>query len=111
MRIKTVYEKVSGAPQRVAVWVITQCREPFGVFVPTPEKSLFPNGSQKQSKELPQDFKAENNLIFLKRDPQKATKIGTDANTLLWVGAKHVLRIDAAAARRGREVPGRRQQR
>jgi hypothetical protein len=95
MRVKTVYEKVSGAPVNVAVWVITQCKEPLGVFVPTPEKSLFPNGYHKQSKELPQEFKAENNLIFLKRDPQKATKIGTDASTLVWVGEKHVLRVDS----------------
>jgi hypothetical protein len=95
MRIKTVYEKVSGAPVNVSVWVITQCKEPLGVFVPTPEKSLFPNGYHRQSEELPQEFKAENNLIFLKRDAQKATKIGTDAGTLVWVGERHVLRVDS----------------
>jgi hypothetical protein len=95
MRIKTIYEKVSGTPANVAVWVITQCKEPLGVFVPTPEKSIFPNGYHKQSEELPQEFKAENNLIFLKRDPRKATKIGTDAGTLVWVGEKHVLRVNS----------------
>jgi hypothetical protein len=99
MRIKTIYEKVSGEPRRVAVWVITQLKEPVGVFVPVPPDSRYVEGYNKQSEELPQGFRVERGpggaMISLKRDPNKATKIGSDAGTLLWVGERQTLRIDS----------------
>lgn len=95
MRIKTTYEKVSGEPNNVAVWVITQCKDPLGVFVPLPKKSIFPEGYTKQSDNLSQDFKVEKRLISLTRDTKNSTKFGTDAETILWIGEKHVLRIDS----------------
>jgi len=95
MRIRTTFKKVSGSPIKVGVWVITQMNEAEAVFVPVPKGTQYQDGYNKQSKELPEHFKVANGLIELKRDPKKSTKIGNDAGSLLWVGQKHMLKIDA----------------
>ena len=96
MRITTRYEKVTGEPMSVSVWIITQLDDPVGVFVPVPEQTLFPSGHHAQSDELPTDLKFADGLISLSRRPDKSTKIGTDASTLLWVGERTMVRIDSA---------------
>src|SRR5262245_9268854 len=53
MTITTTYEKLEGEPRTVGVWIITQLKDPERVFIPLPEKTLFPEGYNKQSKELP----------------------------------------------------------
>ena len=95
MTITTVFEKVKGDPRTVAVWVITQLKDPDMILVPVPKDTRYAEGFQKQSKDLPAHFKAQKETISLMRDPQKSTKIGTDATMLIWVGAKHALRIEA----------------
>ena len=96
MKIKTTFEKVSGEPVKAGIWVITQVNEAEAVFVPVPKNSPYKEGYNLQSKELPEAFSVKDNLIELKRDPKKASKIGNDAGTLLWMNAKHVLRVDSA---------------
>lgn len=95
LTITTVFEKVSSNPVKVGVWVISQLSEAAAVFIPIPKKTQYPDGYNKQSKELPEHFKVANGLIELKRDPKKSTKIGNDASSLLWVGKKHMLKIDS----------------
>jgi hypothetical protein len=95
MRIRTTFIKVAGSPVKAGVWVITQVKEGEAVFVPIPEKSLYQDGYNKQSKELPEYFKVASGLIELKRDAKKSTKIGNDAGSLLWVGQKHMLKVDS----------------
>jgi len=95
MTITTTYEKIEGQPVTVAVWTITQLKDPLGVFVPLPKNPIFAEGYGKQSKDLPTDLKREGQLLSLTRSAKLSTKIGTDANALVWVGEKHVLRIDS----------------
>lgn len=95
MTIVTQFFKVKGDPVKVGVWVITQVNEAEAVFMPIPNGSQYSDGYNKQSKELPEYFKAANGLIELKRDPKKSTKIGNDAGSLLWVGQKHMLKVDS----------------
>ena len=95
MTITTVFEKVKGEPRNVAVWVITQLKDPDMIPVPVPKDTSYAEGFNKQSKELPEHFRVKNGTISLKRDPKKSTKIGTDASMLTWVGEKHALRIEA----------------
>ncbi len=95
MKIKTTFEKVSGDPVKVGVWVITQVNEAEAVFMPVPKNSPYKEGYNLQSKELPQSFKVKDGLIELTRDAKKPSKIGNDAGTLLWMNAKHVLRVDS----------------
>lgn len=95
MRITTRYEKVTGGPTEVSVWIITQLNDPEGVYVPVPDPTLFPNGYHAQSEELPRDIKYKDGLISLTRPRKISTKIGTDASSLLWVGDKFMLRIDS----------------
>jgi len=95
MTITTAYEKVAGEPKRVAVWVVTQLQDPVGVYLPLPQASRYPEGYNRQSRELPPGLKVESGLLSLTRDPKASHKIGSDAGTLLWVGEKYVLRIDS----------------
>ena len=95
LTILTTYEKVSGAPVKTGVWIITQMNDAEAVYMPIPKGMQYQDGYNKQSKELPEHFNVANGLIELKRDPKKSTKIGNDAGSLLWVGAKHMLKIDA----------------
>jgi hypothetical protein len=98
MRIETIYEKVTGEPRKVAVWVITQLKEPVGVFLPLPRPSVFATGYNRQSEALPAGLRVAGNLLSLTRDPRAAAKIGSDAGTLVWVGEQAVLRIDSPRA-------------
>lgn len=100
LTITTEYEKVTGDPRPVSVWIITQLKDPARVYVPVPKDSKYPEGYNRQSKDLPLDLKVENGLLSLRRDPKANHKIGNDAGTLLWIGEKQMLRIDSA------RVPG-----
>jgi hypothetical protein len=96
MTITTTFEKVKGEPRKVAVWVITQLKDPEMILVPVPNDTKYAEGFNKQSKELPEYFKARKETISLKRDPNKSTKIGTDGTKLIWIGEKHALRLEAS---------------
>jgi hypothetical protein len=96
MKITTTFEKVAGSPQRVGVWIVTQVRDPLGVYLRVPQSSIYPAGYNKQSPGLPKDLRVKNGLLSLVRDSQANHKIGSDAGTLVWVGATHVLRIDSS---------------
>ena len=95
MNVSTTFEKVEGEPRKVGVWVITQLPEPVAVYVSLPASSLNANGYVMQSKASPPSLKRAGNLLSLERDKQAAYKIGTDASTMLWMGEKLALRIDA----------------
>src|SRR6185295_7540758 len=47
LRIDTTYERVSGEPSKVGVWVITQFKEPVAVVVPVKTGSIFLEGHYK----------------------------------------------------------------
>ena len=95
MRITTTYEKKSGEPIKLGVWIITQLNSPDRVLIPLPHPSRNPRGYDEQSKDLPANLKVDGNWVSLPRDPKKSTKIGTDAQTLIWIGEKQSLRIDS----------------
>lgn len=95
MTITTRYEKISGPPVEVGVWVVTQAKDPVAVYAILPETAHSDAGYVNQSDELPANFKLENDLIALTRDPKKNHKIGTMAGTLVWVGRTELLRIDS----------------
>lgn len=106
MTITTAYEKVAGDPVKVAVWVVTQLRDPERIFVPVPAGTRFAGGYGLQSKAPPPDLRLEGGLLSLGRDGGAAYKIGSDAGTLLWVGARHALRIDSPRAAAGEYPDG-----
>jgi len=96
LSIVTTYEKVSGKPITAGVWIITQLEEPVTAFARLPAASLFPDGYNRQSGDvLPANLKVEDRLLALTRDPARSTKIGTDGDALLWVGAQQMLLIES----------------
>ncbi len=98
MRITTTFEKVSGRPVQVGVWVISQLKSPVAVYVPVPQFTRYREGFNVQSEQLPPDLRREGEWISLTRDPKTPHKIGTDANTLIWMDHRQVLRIDSTRA-------------
>jgi hypothetical protein len=95
MVITTTFERVSGEQANFGIWVVTQLREPVGVYVPLPAKPTMPRGYRLLTKDAPPSLKVERGLLSLTRNPAAPHKIGTEADTLLWVGEKHMLRIDS----------------
>jgi hypothetical protein len=100
MRIATSYERVSGPPAKVGVWVITQLRDPESVFAVVPPDTKFTNGYAAISKDPPPSLHRDRaneklQLLSLARNPKSPHKIGSDGGTLVWVGREFALRIDA----------------
>lgn len=93
MRITTTYEKISGVPVIVSVWVITQLRDPIAVFMTTPEPSLFPTGANREWPAPAEFLRRENGWMRFTRNPAKSQKTGNDGTSLVWAGARHLLRI------------------
>ncbi len=95
MTITTEYRKVSGNPVKVAVWVITQMRDPQQIFALLPVKPLFLGGYKQLMGPAPKDVQVDGRLLSLSRDPKEEINIGTDSSSLLWVGADYIVRIDS----------------
>ncbi|MBL9127972.1 MAG: hypothetical protein JNL97_10015 [Verrucomicrobiales bacterium] len=96
MTVVTSYEKVSGPPVRVGVWIITQLEDPVAAFALLPAKSRFPEGYNRQSGDvLPAGLTVDGRLLSLVRDPERASKIGTDGERLLWVGVDRMLLVES----------------
>ncbi len=94
LRVVSTFEKISGDPSRIGVWVITQVKEGERVFVPIPKNSIFPTGYTAIGS-VPRGLVVTNGLVALASDPNAATKIGNDAGALLWVGNDSLLLIES----------------
>ena len=95
LTITTTYERVSGEPSKVGIWVITQLKEPVGIYVPGPPNATAPKSYTLLMKEPPPSLKAGNGMVSLTRNPQASHKVGSEAGALVWVGEKAALRIDS----------------
>ncbi|MGA7938103.1 MAG: hypothetical protein WCA35_31430 [Kovacikia sp.] len=104
MTVSTTYQKITGKPQNVAIWVITQLREPIAIYAVLPRPSIFPKGYNQQSNELPVDLKVQRGVLSLSRSATTGHKIGCDSSRLLWVGKKVAMRIDVPRIR-GADYP------
>ncbi|MCX8155732.1 MAG: DUF4380 domain-containing protein [Verrucomicrobiae bacterium] len=96
LSVRTRYERISGQPSRLGIWIITQLKEPEQVFIPLPGITAVTQGCVALSRTFPPSLTlATNGLLALRRDPRNSYKIGTPAGTLIWVGPNTVVRIDS----------------
>jgi hypothetical protein len=93
LSVATTYERVSGEPVKVSVWVITQFKEPVVACVPVRTDSIFTNGYYTFDQKPWPLLRRVGNLIEITRDPKTAHKMGSDARALAWVGAKEICAI------------------
>lgn len=93
MRVRTVYQKVSGDPVAVSPWVVTQLRDPEAMCAPVPAGSGMKGGWVPLSEGVA-GVESEGGLVRWKRDRERSAKVGLDGTRLVWVGERHVLRID-----------------
>jgi hypothetical protein len=94
LRIETTYEKISGAPLGVGVWVISQFRDPVAVFMPVPKNSIFPAGHAPTWKGPPEFLRREGDWLRITRNPAGSHKTGNDGSALVWAGETQLLRIE-----------------
>lgn len=98
LRITSTFDKqVAGttSTNRISIWTVSQLKHPEGLFIPVPQPSIYPRGYNLQSSALPTTFLATNGIISFTRDKAASHKVGSDAGTLLWVGATSSVRMDA----------------
>ena len=81
---------------------IFQNRQPVLVGADLPESPPAGAGFIRQSEAPPAGVNVADRLLTLTRDLQRNTKIGVRTGTLVWVGARELLRIDSP------RVPGAR---
>ena len=95
MRIGTEYRKLLGGAVRVGIWTITQLQEPEHVCVLLAKESKFAAGYVCLLAAEPADLKIDGRLLCFGRHARQRVKVGTDGNSLAWVGRNCVVRIDA----------------
>lgn len=93
--VTTTFEKMKGPPQKVAIWVVTQFRQPVQIVAPLPTKSIFTNDYVLQSETPPPDLQVKGRLLSMTHDPDRNHKIGLDTGTLVWMSQFSMLRIDS----------------
>jgi hypothetical protein len=106
LEITTTYQRISGAPSKVGIWVITQFKDPVGVFVPVPMKSIFTNAHFVFGNEPWAQLQRRGELIEITRDDRKPHKMGSDTDRLLWVGPNDMCLVSSRRESRG-EYPDR----
>lgn len=106
LRIDTTYERVSGEPARISIWVITQLADPVAVYVPIPAQSSFPGGHFVFGEKPWSDVSTVGQLLRIRRDPTTSRKLGSDADRMLWVGETTLCLISAPRIP-GAEYPDR----
>jgi hypothetical protein len=106
MEIETTYERVSGEPSRIAIWVITQFNEPVAVYVPIPETSQFQNGHFIFGEKPWPQLTIVDHMLRVPRDPATAHKLGSDADRMLWVDGTTMCLVSASRVP-GAEYPDR----
>ncbi len=95
MTITTTYERVSGDPSQVGVWVITQLKHPVRMFMPIPSQESSPKKYVILGRSAPPDLKVDRGMVSLSRNAKESFKIGTEAGAMVWVGEKQALRIES----------------
>lgn len=106
MSIETTYERLSGKPAKIGIWVISQFRDPIAVYVPLASPSLFSDG-YFIFRDLPwKQISKSRGLVKLTRDPAANHKLGADTDRLLWIGEKTMCLV-ASARVAGGEYPDR----
>lgn len=108
MTIETTYDRVSGAPAKIAIWVITQFVDPVAVYMPVGFRSVFPQGHYVFNFGAApwSQLTTTDRLICITRDPKMPHKLGSDADRMLWIGEKALCLVSTPRVR-GAEYPDR----
>ncbi|MFA4028379.1 MAG: hypothetical protein GDYSWBUE_000259 [Candidatus Fervidibacterota bacterium] len=90
LTIKQRLEKLRLPIVDMLIWSVTQIRSPDLVLLPINPKSKFENGfTILAGGEVEQQYRRiEDNFLLVRRHPNKATKVGTDA-TECWLASFH----------------------
>jgi len=95
MTVRTCFLKEAGPPVTVSVWVIGQFCHPAGLAVALPERPAMPEGFVTLCG-LPQPagLRRHGRLLLMGRDCARPCKIGTEAESLLWLGQMCACRME-----------------
>jgi hypothetical protein len=106
LRIDTTYERVSGGPSKIGVWVITQFKEPVAIYALADRHSIFTNGYFQFGNEPWPQLRRQGEHLEVTRDPKASHKMGSDTDRLMWVGEKETCVVSSLRVS-GAEYPDR----
>jgi len=95
LRVRTEFRKATGKPVRVGIWTIAQFNDPACVAIELPENSRFAGGYTHLSKPDPEGLAVDGRVLTFVRHASKFVKIGSDAASVVWVGAGSVVRMES----------------
>jgi hypothetical protein len=93
MTVTTEYQKVSGGPARVGVWIVTQLRDPQRAFMVHNGSSRLPGGYVQIKPDPPMGLDLRDGLVSLTRAHYHEAQIASDASDLLWMDQETALLI------------------
>jgi len=94
LHIQTKYRKLHGSPVKVAIWTITQMREPERVCMLLDPQSKVAGNYVSLLAAEPAELRIQGLVLSFVRHRRAFTKIGCDGSSLAWIGANSVVRID-----------------
>ena len=106
LRIDTTYERVSGEPSKIGIWVITQFKDPVAIYGFREQKSIFADGHFKFSDEPWPQLRIKDDHFEITRDLKSPHKMGSDTDRLVWVGQRETC-IVSSERMKGAEYPDR----
>jgi hypothetical protein len=75
--------------------VLTQLKDPVGLYARLPMLSKFPQGFQPMSGRLPPSLAIRDRLLSLGRDSENDYRLGLEVGSVLWMNDDIVLKIDS----------------
>ena len=110
LRIATTYERVSGAPSKIGIWVITQFKEPVAVRAKAVADPAFPGGYSilfgKPWTQIGRTKQDGADRIEITRDTEAAHKMACAAGEITWVGEKETCVVTSARVAGGEYPDG-----
>jgi hypothetical protein len=95
MEVFTEFEKLDNKTIDAGVWVLTQLKDPVGLYARLPMLSKFPQGFQPMSGRLPPSLAIRDRLLSLGRDSENDYRLGLEVGSVLWMNDDIVLKIDS----------------
>lgn len=98
LTITTRYRKHEGSPVEVAVWVVTQVKAGLSSFMRADAARCGGPWCRQTLGRPSAAVERRGAIVGVGRDPAQNFKIEAAGHTLVWVGERHVLRVDALEA-------------
>jgi hypothetical protein len=100
LQIRTTITQGGGAAAELSAAAAGQLKDPLLLALSLPKKPRMPAGWVPLSGgAMPADLKVKDGLMTLRRSRTAPTKLGAESGSVLWIGPRTMLKIDAPRSR------------